>query len=51
MRGLLITAAFIGTYWAIDSMPISLAIPVGLIALAVMVSGAIALAVKWVRNV
>jgi len=51
MRGLLIALSFIGAYWAVDSMPTALAIPVGLIALAVMLSGAIALAVKWVRNV
>lgn len=51
MRALVITATFIGAYWAIDSMPTALAIPVGLITLAVMVSGAVALAVKWVRNV
>jgi hypothetical protein len=51
MRALLITATFIGAYLAIDSMPTTLAIPVGLIALAVVLSGAIALAVNWVRNV
>jgi uncharacterized membrane-anchored protein len=51
MRALLIAAAFIGAYWAVSNLPTSLAIPVGLIALAVMLSGAIALAVKWVRNV
>lgn len=51
MRGLLITATFFGAYWAVDSMPTFLAVPVGLIALAVMLSGAIALGMKWVRNV
>ena len=51
MRGLFITAAFFCAYWAVDSMPTAIAIPVGLIALAVMLSGAIALGVKWVRNV
>jgi uncharacterized membrane protein len=32
-------------------MPTALAIPVGLITLAVMLFGAVAIAVKWVRNV
>jgi hypothetical protein len=51
MKALLITATFVGAYWAVESMPTFLAIPVGLIALAVMLFGAIALGVKWVRNV
>lgn len=51
MRGLLIALAFIGAYWAVDSMPTALAIPVGLLTLAGILAGAIALAVKWVRNV
>jgi len=51
MKALLITAAFIAAYWAIDSMPTAVAIPVGLLALAGILAGAIALAVKWVRNV
>ena len=51
MRALLITATFIGAYWAIDSMPTALAIPVGLLTLAGIFAGAVALAVKWVRNV
>ena len=51
MKTTIIIAAFIGAYWAVESMPTALAIPVGLIALAVMLSGAIALGVKWVRNV
>jgi len=51
MRGLLITLALLGAWSAVENMPTALAIPVGLIALAVIVSGAVALAVKWVRNV
>lgn len=51
MRALLITATFLGAYWAIDSMPTALAIPVGLLAIAGAFAGALALAVKWVRNV
>jgi hypothetical protein len=51
MKALLITAAFFGAYWAIDSMPTALAIPFGLLMLAGILAGTIALAVKWVRNV
>jgi len=51
MRGALITATFIGAYWAIDSMPTALAMPVGLLVIAGLFAGAVALAVKWVRNV
>jgi hypothetical protein len=51
MKATLITAAFVGAYWAVSNLPTALAIPVGLIALAVMLAGAIALVVKWVRNV
>jgi len=51
MRALLITATFFGAYWSIDNLPTAWAMPIGLLTLAVMVSGAIALAVKWVRNV
>lgn len=51
MKALLIIASFFGAYWAIDSMPTALAIPVGLLTIAGIFAGAIALAVKWVRNV
>jgi len=51
MRALLVIATFFGAYWAIDSMPTALAIPFGLLVLAGMLAGTIALAVKWVRNV
>jgi hypothetical protein len=51
VRAFLALGAFFGAYWAIDSMPTALAIPVGLLTLAGILAGAIALAVKWVRNV
>lgn len=51
MRALLITATFIGAYWAIDNLPTALAIPFGLLMLAGIFAGVVALAVKWVRNV
>ena len=51
MKATLITATFIGAYWAIDSMPTALAIPVGLLTIAGLFAGAVALVVKWVRNV
>jgi hypothetical protein len=51
MRTLLVIATFFVAYWAIDSMPTALAIPFGLLMLAGILAGAIALAVKWVRNV
>jgi hypothetical protein len=51
MKATLITAAFVGAYWVVSNLPASLAIPVGLLAIAGLFAGAIALAVKWVRNV
>lgn len=51
MRALLITATFFGAYWAIGSMPTAIAIPFGLLTLAGILAGAVALAVRWVRNV
>ena len=51
MRAFLALSAFVGAYWAIDSMPTALSIPVGLLTLAGIFAGAVALAVKWVRNV
>jgi len=51
MRAFLALGAFFGAYWAIDSMPTALAIPFGLLMLAGILAGTIALAVKWVRNV
>jgi len=51
MRGLLITLALLGAWFAVENMPTALAIPVGLLTLAGILAGAIALAVKWVRNV
>lgn len=51
MKALLITASFFGAYYLVDSMPTALAIPVGLLAIAGILAGAVALAVKWVRNV
>jgi hypothetical protein len=51
MRAFLALGAFSGAYWTVDSMPTALAIPVGLIAIAGLFAGAVALAVKWVRNV
>ena len=51
MRAFLALGAFFGAYWSIDSMPTALAIPVSLLAIAGILAGAVALAVKWVRNV
>lgn len=51
MRGLLITIAFIGAWALAENLPNALAVPVGLLALAGIFAGAVALAVKWVRNV
>lgn len=51
MKALLITASFFGAYWAIDNLPSPLATAFGLATLAGLFAGAIALAVKWVRNV
>jgi len=51
MRGLLIALAFIGAWWAVESMPATISAIVGLTILAGFFAGAIALGVKWVRNV
>ena len=51
MKALLITASFFGAYYLIDNLPSPLATAFGLVALAGILAGAIALAVKWVRNV
>ena len=51
MRALLITATFFGAYYLTDNLPSPLATAFGLITLAGIFAGAVALAVKWVRNV
>ena len=51
MRGLLIALALIGAWWAVESMPATISAIVGLTILASFFAGAIALGVKWVRNV
>lgn len=51
MKALLITASFFGAYYLIDNLPTAWSMPVGLLALAGIFAGAVALAVKWVRNV
>jgi uncharacterized membrane protein YeiH len=51
MKALLITAAFIGAYLVVDNLPTELAMVVGISALVGFFASAIALAVKWVRNV
>ena len=50
MRGLLFTVAFISAYWVADNLTLALGLPVGLLFLAGIFAGAVALAVKWVRN-
>jgi hypothetical protein len=48
MRALLITATIFGALWAIEN--IEMPAWVGVVTLGVMLTGLIALAVKWVRN-
>lgn len=51
MRGFLIALVFIGAWWGIESMPATILAILGLTILAGFFAGAIALGVKWVRNV
>lgn len=51
MRALLITATFLGAYWLVDNLPAEWATILGLTILIGGFAGAVALAVKWVRNV
>jgi hypothetical protein len=51
MRAFLALGAFIGAYWVANNLPLALGLPVGLLFLAGIFAGAVALAVKWVRNV
>ena len=51
MRGLLITIAFIGIWALVENLPAAWAATIGLVTLAGIFAGAVALAVKWVRNV
>jgi len=51
MKALLITASFFGAYYLIDNLPTAWAMPIGLAVIAGAFAGAVALAVKWVRNV
>ena len=51
MKALFITAAFLGAWWVVESMPATISAIVGLTILAGFFAGAIALGVKWVRNV
>jgi hypothetical protein len=48
MRGLLIALAFIGALWVSEN--VQMPAWVGVVTLGVMLTGSIALAVKWVRN-
>lgn len=50
MRGFLFTVAFFGSYWVACNLPAEWSTLFGLVTLAVMLTTAIALAVKWVRN-
>ena len=51
MRALLATAGIIGAISAVDLLPSPLATAFGLVILAGIFAGAVALGVKWVRNV
>jgi hypothetical protein len=51
MKALLITAAFLGAWWAAETMPVTISAIIGLTILAGFFAGAVALGVKWVRNV
>lgn len=50
MRALLIAATSIGAYYLADNLPTAWATVIGLTALTAVFAGAVALAVKWVRN-
>jgi hypothetical protein len=51
MRGPLVTLALLGAWFVADNLPTALAAPLSLLTLAGIIASAVALAVKWVRNV
>ena len=51
MRGGLIILALLGAWFAVENMTTTAATVVGLLTLAGILAAAVALAVKWVRNV
>ena len=51
MKAILTTTALIGAWYLASNLPTAWAMPIGLATLAGILAGAVALAVKWVRNV